>query len=78
MGLIRLLRNYLRLGRLDVSTPQELFLELFNLKVDYLSDLIEDVYTVLENVGEQVFDNDELDDVFKLITLQEDSMVKSV
>ncbi|MCZ4337123.1 magnesium/cobalt transporter CorA [Shewanella colwelliana] len=73
VGLIRLLRNYLRLGRIQVSTPQALFLELFNLKVDYLSDLIEDVYSVLDNVGEQVFDNDELDDVFKLITLQEDS-----
>lgn len=73
VGLIRLLRNYLRLGRLKVSTPQALFLELFSLKVDYLSDLIEDVYTVLDSVSEQVFENDELDDVFKLITLQEDS-----
>ncbi|MGB0895136.1 MAG: magnesium/cobalt transporter CorA [Parashewanella sp.] len=73
VGLVRLLRNYLRLGRLNVDSSQELFLEFFNLKVDYLSDLIEDVYTVLENVGEQVFENDELDDVFKLITLQEDS-----
>ncbi|MCE9678724.1 magnesium/cobalt transporter CorA [Shewanella sp. AS1] len=73
VGLIRLLRNYLRLGRLAVKTPQALFIELFNLKVDYLSDLIEDVYSVLENVGEQVFDSEELDDVFKLITLQEDS-----
>lgn len=73
VGLIRLLRNYLRLGRLDVKTPQALFLELFNLKVDYLSDLIEDVYSVLENVGDRVFESDELDDVFKLITLQEDS-----
>ena len=73
VGLIRLLRNYLRLGRLNVTTPQALLLELFNLKVDYLSDLIEDVYTVLDNVGHQVFDNEELDYVFKLITLQEDS-----
>ena len=73
VGLVRLLRNYLRLGRLKVNSPQELFLEFFNLKVDYLSDLIEDVYTVLENVGEEVFESDELDDVFKLITLQEDS-----
>ncbi|RYV03205.1 magnesium and cobalt transport protein CorA [Shewanella sp. OPT22] len=73
VGLVRLLRNYLRLGRLKVSTPQELFLEFFNLKVDYLSDLIEDVYTVLENVGAEVFESEELDDVFKLITLQEDS-----
>ncbi|MBV7317222.1 magnesium/cobalt transporter CorA [Shewanella sp. NIFS-20-20] len=73
VGLIRLLRNYLRLGRLDINTPQQLFIELFTLKVDYLSDLIEDVYTVLDNVGHEVFDNDELDDVFKLITLQEHS-----
>ncbi|MDF0535487.1 magnesium/cobalt transporter CorA [Shewanella yunxiaonensis] len=73
VGLIRLLRNYLRLGRIEVVTPQSLFLELFNLKVEYLSDLIEDVYTVLENVSEQVFESAELDDVFKMITLQEDS-----
>ncbi len=73
VGLIRLLRNYLRLGRIEAATPQALFLELFNLKVDYLSDLIEDVYTVLENVSEDVFKSDELDDIFKLITLQEDS-----
>jgi magnesium transporter len=73
VGLIRLLRNYLRLGRLDITTPQGLLLELFTLKVDYLSDLIEDIYSILENVGEQVFNDEELDGVFKLITLQEDS-----
>lgn len=73
VGLIRLLRNYLRLGRIEATTPEALLLELFNLKVDYLSDLIEDVYTVLENVSEEVFKNEELDNVFKLITRQEDS-----
>lgn len=73
VGLIRLLRNYLRLGRITADTPQTLLLELFNLKVDYLSDLIEDVYSVVDGVSEQVFENNELDEVFKLITLQEDS-----
>ncbi|WOT03905.1 magnesium/cobalt transporter CorA [Shewanella youngdeokensis] len=73
VGLIRLLRNYLRLGRIEATSPLTLLLELFNLKVDYLSDLIEDVYTVLDSVGEEVFKNDELDDVFKLITRQEHS-----
>lgn len=73
IGLIRLLRNYLRLGRLDVNSPSDLFIELFTLKVDYLSDLIEDVYTVLDNVGREVFESEELDDVFKMITMQEDS-----
>ncbi|MCC4831492.1 magnesium/cobalt transporter CorA [Shewanella sp. 10N.7] len=73
VGLIRLLRNYLRLGRLDATTPQGLMLELFHLKVDYLSDLIEDVYAVLDNVSSKVFNDEELDEVFKMITLQEDS-----
>ncbi|MCK8047350.1 MULTISPECIES: magnesium/cobalt transporter CorA [Shewanella] len=73
VGLIRLLRNYLRLGKIEATTPESLLLELFNLKVEYLSDLIEDVYTVLENVSEEVFKNEELDNVFKLITRQEDS-----
>ena len=73
VGLIRLLRNYLRLGRIKVTSPQGLFLELFNLKVDYLSDLIEDIYSVVDGVSELVFENNELDEVFKLITLQEDS-----
>ncbi|GLS84334.1 magnesium/cobalt transporter CorA [Paraferrimonas haliotis] len=73
VGLMRLLRNYLRLGRLENMTPPDLFLELFNLKVEYLSDLIEDVYTVLENVGEQALNAEELDDIFKLITFQEDA-----
>ncbi|UJF21078.1 magnesium/cobalt transporter CorA [Shewanella sp. OMA3-2] len=73
IGLIRLLRNYMRLGRLDTDTPEGLLLELFTLKVDYLSDLIEDVYSVLDNLSEQVFNDEELDAVFKQITLQEDS-----
>ncbi|WP_394131040.1 magnesium/cobalt transporter CorA [Shewanella maritima] len=73
VGLLRLLRNYLRLGRLDITTPQGLLLELLTLKVDYLSDLVEDVYAVLDNVSAQVFENEQLDEVFKLITLQEDS-----
>ena len=73
IGLIRLLRNYMRLGRLDTETPEGLLLELFTLKVDYLSDLIEDVYSVLDNLSEQVFNDEELDAVFKQITLQEDS-----
>jgi magnesium transporter len=73
VGLIRLLRNYLRLGRIEVYSPQALFLELFKLKVDYLSDLIEDIYSVVDGISEQVFDNDKLDQAFKLITLQEDS-----
>ncbi|WP_028109074.1 magnesium/cobalt transporter CorA [Ferrimonas futtsuensis] len=72
VGLIRLMRNYLRLGRVEADRPEALLVELFNLKVDYLSDQLEDVYTVLDELSEEVFDNDKLDEVFKQITLQED------
>ncbi|TKB48412.1 magnesium/cobalt transporter CorA [Ferrimonas sediminicola] len=72
VGLIRLMRNYLRLGRVEADRPEGLLVELFNLKVDYLSDQLEDVYTVLDELSEEVFDSDKLDEVFKQITLQED------
>lgn len=72
VGLIRLMRNYLRLGRVEATRPQSLLVELFNLKVEYLSDQLEDVYTVLDTLSDEVFEADDLDEVFKQITLQED------
>tara|TARA_B100001094_G_C18187928_1_gene805126 strand:+ start:2871 stop:3818 length:948 start_codon:yes stop_codon:yes gene_type:complete len=73
LGLIRLMRNYLRTGYINVKSPYALFFEFFSIKVDYLSDLIEDVYTVLENVGPEVINAAELDNIFKQITIQEDT-----
>jgi magnesium transporter len=72
LGLIRLVRNYLRTQRIVVDTPYTLFLALFVLKIEYISDIIEDVYTVLEDVGKNVFEAPDLDQIFKQITYQED------
>ncbi|WP_341503665.1 magnesium/cobalt transporter CorA [Gallaecimonas sp. GXIMD4217] len=73
IGLLRLFRNYLRQGKIDATDPASLLVEMLILKVEYLSDLIEDVYTVLDQAGEEVFENEELDDILRLITLQEDA-----
>ncbi|MDH2433182.1 magnesium transporter [Pokkaliibacter plantistimulans] len=73
IGLIRLFRNYVRQHRISVRDPLEVLVHLFNLKVDYLSDLLEDVYTVLEKASQQVFEDDELDEMLRLITIQEDA-----
>ncbi|MCL1144417.1 magnesium and cobalt transport protein CorA [Shewanella marinintestina] len=52
--------------------PQQLFIQLFKVKVAHLADLTEEIYSALENVGHEVFDNEKIDDVFKLITIKED------
>ncbi|MGS0676481.1 magnesium/cobalt transporter CorA [Shewanella sp. 125m-1] len=54
-------------------TPQQLFIQLFKMKVDHLADLIEDTYSALENIGHEVFEKDRIDEVFKLITIREDT-----
>ncbi|GIU35495.1 magnesium/cobalt transporter CorA [Shewanella schlegeliana] len=59
------------------STPQQLFIHLFKMQVDHLADLIEEIYSALNNVSQEVFDKDRIDEVFKLITIKEDSNGKA-
>ncbi|NVK44432.1 MAG: magnesium/cobalt transporter CorA [Oceanospirillaceae bacterium] len=73
LSLFRLLRQYLRQNRIHAVGPLQLLLQLFALKVDYLSDAIEDVYTILEQVSDQVFETEKLDSILRLITRQEDA-----
>ncbi|UTW11238.1 magnesium/cobalt transporter CorA [Marinobacterium rhizophilum] len=73
LSLFRLLRQYLRQDRIHATGPMELLLHLFALKVDYLSDSIEDVYKILEPASEQVFETENLDELLRMITRQEDS-----
>lgn len=55
IGLVRLLRHYMRQDRLEVEDALDILLEVQNLKVEYLSDLIEDGYKTLENTADQIF-----------------------
>ncbi|ATG74315.1 magnesium and cobalt transport protein CorA [Zobellella denitrificans] len=60
LGLMRLLRHYMRQDRLEVEDAPDLLLEIFQLKIEYISDLIEDGYKTLEDTGKEVLQVDDL------------------
>ncbi|WP_420850966.1 magnesium/cobalt transporter CorA [Pseudidiomarina sediminum] len=76
LSILRLVKHYLRQRKIRRMSPQGLMLELFYLKVEFLSDLIEDIYTELETLGASIYEADELDDVFRDITRLEDATGK--
>jgi magnesium transporter len=65
IGLVRLLRHYMRQDRLEVEDALDILLEVQNLKVEYLSDLIEDGYKTLENTADQIFEPDQINPMLK-------------
>ncbi|WP_108650664.1 magnesium/cobalt transporter CorA [Dongshaea marina] len=73
IGLVRLLRNYMRHERVEVMDSLDILLEIFNLKVEYLSDLIEDGYQVLEETADKVFEEDEISEMLSQLVEQEEA-----
>ncbi|KUE81379.1 magnesium/cobalt transporter CorA [Aeromonas schubertii] len=73
IGLVRLLRHYMRQERLEVENALDVLLEVQNLKVEYLSDLIEDGYKTLEGTADQVFEADQLTPILKELIAQEET-----
>lgn len=76
LSILRLVKHYVRQRKIERVTAQGLLLELFYLKVEFLSDLIEDIYTELEELGSQIFQAEDLDGVFRDITRLEDATGK--
>ncbi|GGB46955.1 magnesium transport protein CorA [Oceanisphaera marina] len=72
LGLMRLLRHYMRHDRLEASNATELLLEIFQLKIEYISDLIEDGYKTLEETAKQVLHVNDLRTTMSELMLQED------
>ena len=72
LGLMRLLRHYMRQDRLEASNATELLLEIFQLKIEYVSDLIEDGYKTLEATAKQVLQVSDLHKTMSELMLQED------
>ncbi|RRJ85062.1 magnesium/cobalt transporter CorA [Aestuariirhabdus litorea] len=74
VGLFRLVRNYLKRQQIDVQAPLEIMIRLFTAKVDYLADLLEEVYESLEEASQMALrdQSSERDEVLKNITVQED------
>ncbi|WP_281647631.1 magnesium/cobalt transporter CorA [Parendozoicomonas sp. Alg238-R29] len=76
VGLFRLVRNYLKRQHFELDSPMVILTALFTSKVDYLADLLEEVYESLEGISEMTLredTNDETrDQALKDIALQED------
>lgn len=73
IGVVRLLRHYMRHDRVEIKNGLDILLELQDLKVEYLSDLIEDGYTTLEATSEQVLNDDEIHAMLKELMSQEET-----
>ncbi len=73
-GLFRLMRNYLKTRHIQAETPLDVILALFNTKVEYLADTLEEVYEDLEDLSQKVLSEEDrdMDEQLRTITLQED------
>jgi magnesium transporter len=76
IGVVRLLRHYMRHDRVEIEDAMDIMLELMDLKVEYLSDLIEDGYTILEGTSEQILSDDQIYEMLKELMEQEDSQIR--
>ncbi|RDE18331.1 magnesium and cobalt transport protein CorA [Motiliproteus coralliicola] len=71
----RLLRLRTRAGQIEVNTPAELLVSLFDQKVENLADQLEDIHTDLETVSYSVLEEEDsaLDDAIDQLAKTEDS-----
>ncbi len=72
VSIVRLLRNYIRHDKADIRSALDILLLLQDLKVDQLSDLIEDAYTTLDETADQIISDDDLDETLKELVRQEE------
>ena len=76
VGLFRLVRSYFKRSKVQLDSPMDVFSELFTAKIDYLADMLEEVYSMLEDLSQRTLRSDsevtDRDDVLRTITIQED------
>lgn len=72
VSIVRLLRYYIRNSKVDIRSALDILLTLQDLKVDQLSDLIEDAYSTLDDTSEQIIDEDRVEDTLKELVRQEE------
>jgi magnesium transporter len=71
IGVVRLLRHYMRHNQIEIHNALDILLELQDLKVEYLSDLIEDGYGALEETSDQVLNGEEIQGMLRELIFQE-------
>lgn len=71
IGVLRLLRHYLKHDSNLVSSALDVILELQDLKIEYLSDLIEDGYETLQENSKHVLKEDQTEEMLRELLFQE-------
>ena len=76
VSIIRLLRHYIKHDRVMIQNNLDILLELHDIKVESLSDYIEDSYETLEETASQVLSDDDetIQDLLQELTFQEETI----
>lgn len=72
VSIVRLLRYYIRSNKADIRSSLDILLMLQDLKVDQLSDLIEDAYSTLDETADQIINEDRVEDTLRELVNQEE------
>lgn len=72
ISIVRLLRYYIRHNKVEIRSALDILLKLQDLKVDQLSDLIEDAYSTLEQTSDQITDDTHVDETLEELVNQEE------
>lgn len=72
VSIVRLLRYYMRHEKVDLRSALDILLKLQDLKVDQLSDLIEDAYSTLDETADQIIDEERVEETLKELVKQEE------
>lgn len=72
ISIVRLLRYYIRHNKVEICSALDILLKLQDLKVDQLSDLIEDAYSTLEETSDQITDDTHVDETLEELVNQEE------
>lgn len=78
VSIIRLLRHYIKHDRVEVKNNLDILLELQDIKVESLSDYIEDSYTTLEETADDIMsdDDEKINDLLQELIFQEGTITQ--
>ncbi len=72
VSIVRLLRYYIRHNKVEIRSALDVLLRLQDLKIDQLSDLIEDAYSTLDETADQLIDEEHVDETLHELINQEE------
>ncbi|MBQ9275521.1 MAG: magnesium/cobalt transporter CorA [Succinivibrio sp.] len=72
VSIVRLLRFYIRHDKANLYSALDILIKLQELKIDQLSDLIEESYTTLEETADKIIDEEHVEEILSELINQEE------